>query len=232
MRIQCLQHVAYEGPACIRGWAARGGHELSVFRPTEGDKFPALTDFDLLIVLGGPYAVYDHETGAWLAKEKAFIKNVIARQAHMLGICLGAQLAAEALGAAVFAQEYKEIGWFRIVRSPAAAASAFGRRLPVSIEAFHWHGDTFDLPDEAVQLASSDACKCQGFSFEDRIVGLQFHLEPSADWVDGLIRRDADQLVPAPFIQTATQMTADDSRYPQVNKIMDSILDEFALQVR
>ncbi len=231
MHIQCLQHVAYEGPACIRGWAARDGHELTVFRPTEGDEFPTISDFDLLIVLGGPYAAYNNESHAWLAREKALISNVIAGQGHMLGICLGAQLAAAALGAAVFTQQYKEIGWFQVVRSPAAATSVFGRRLPASIEAFHWHGDTFDLPDGAVRLASSDACKNQGFSFEERIVGLQFHLEPSADWVSGLIRRDAEQLVPAPFIQTAGQMTADDSRYPRVNKVMDSILDEFAQQV-
>ncbi len=231
MRIQCLQHVAYEGPACIRGWAARDGHELTVFRPTEGDEFPTTSDFDLLIVLGGPYTAYNNESHAWLAREKALISNVIAGQGHMLGICLGAQLAAEALGATVFPQEYKEIGWYQIARSPAATASVFGRRLPSSIEAFHWHGDTFDLPDGAVHLGSSDACRNQGFAYEDRIVGLQFHLEPSAHWVDGLIRRDAEQLVPAPFIQTAAQMTADDSRYALVNKIMDGILDEFALQL-
>ena len=227
MRIQCLQHVYYEGPACILEWAARRGHEFAVFRPPQGDDFPNPGDFDLLIVLGGPFGADEEKKLPWLAAEKKFVRRVIEGGGLMLGICLGAQLAAKALGATVYPLAHKEIGWYPVSRAAGATDSRFGEIMPDSIEAFHWHGDTFDIPSGAIHLASSDACHHQGFAHDEQVVGLQFHLEPSADWVAGLIKRDADQLVDGPYIQAASDITRDDTRYGSVNRVMEQILDQF-----
>ncbi len=137
-----------------------------------------------LIFMGGPMSANDGD--AYIQRELAIIADAAARGLPILGICLGAQLIARALGARVYRNPVKEIGWYPITWTPDAAADPVLAGLAGSETVFHWHGETFDLPEGAVWLASSEACRHQAFRRGGSIYGLQFHLEVTpemiADW--------------------------------------------------
>jgi GMP synthase (glutamine-hydrolysing) len=137
-------------------------------------------------------------------------------------------LIADVLGSRVYAGPHKEIGWFPIERVEASASTSIGLAFPASIEAFHWHGDTYDLPRGAVHLARSEACENQAFVFEDRVLALQFHLETTPAAATALIDNCADELVEGPYIQAAESMLQDTSRFERINHAMWTILDQLA----
>src|SRR3990172_9270172 len=111
MRLHWLQHVAFEGLGSIEPWAAASGFTVSATRFHAGDPLPSLAGIDWLVVMGGPMGVHDHGRHPWLTDEKRLLEAALARGLRVLGICLGAQLVAEALGAAVRPHRVKEIGW-------------------------------------------------------------------------------------------------------------------------
>ena len=117
----------------------------------------------------------------WLTAEKQFIKKAIDSDKIVIGVCLGAQLIAAALGAKVYRNKYKEIGWFDITPAKDAKKTILADCFAATQTAFHWHGDTFDLPNRAIHLASSDACKNQGYIIDGCVIGFQFHLETTVD---------------------------------------------------
>ncbi|MGB5833100.1 MAG: type 1 glutamine amidotransferase [Thiohalocapsa sp.] len=159
MRIHCLQHVPFEGPARIAHWAVDRGHALSISHLYAGDVLPDLDAFDRLLVMGGPLGVADEAEHSWLTHEKARIEDAIGAGKSVVGICLGAQLVAEVLGAHVHPNPVKEIGWFPIEFNDAERATSLCDGLPPQIEVFHWHGDTFTLPPGALRLARSHHCE-------------------------------------------------------------------------
>lgn len=225
MRIHYLQHVPFEGPGSIEQWAYANGHTLSHTRLYAGDHLPALDRFDLLIILGGPMSVHDMYEHVWLKAEKWFIKQVIEVGKPILGICLGAQLLAETLGGSVTKGKEKEIGWFPVTLSPEFTTSELGQHLPEVMEVFHWHGETFTIPDGATRIASSAVCENQGFIYGNNIVALQFHLETTQTSAESLITHGEDELVSAPFIQNADEMLADAQRFTEVNRLMQIIME-------
>lgn len=225
MHIHFLQHVPFEGLAGIRGWIERGGHTVGCTRLYAGDAFPRPDSLDLLIIMGGPMGVYDEEVYPWLKAEKAFIRAVIDAGRRVLGICLGAQLIAEVLGARVYPNDRKEIGWFPVTRSAMADTSPFGSLLPAEFMAYHWHGDTFDLPPGAVHLAQTPVCRHQAYAVEGRILGLQFHLETTPESARELIEHCADELVETPTVQSAGAMLADNRHYAELNRLMVALLE-------
>lgn len=225
MNIHFLQHVPFEGLASIRGWIERGGHSVGCTRLYAGDGFPRPESVDLLIVMGGPMGVHDIDQHPWLVAEKTFLRAVIGAGKRVLGICLGAQLIADVLGARVYPNEQKEIGWFPVTRSEDAEASVLGRLLPEEFMAFHWHGDTFDLPPGAVHLGRSAVCRNQAYAVGERILGLQFHLETTPESARELIEHGGDELVDAPTIQSADAMLADTLRFESLNRLMFALLD-------
>src|SRR5512145_2292915 len=172
MRLSLLQHVSFEGPGAIADWAASHA-TLQITRLDRGDALPRVDELDGLIVMGGPMGVGDEQAFPWLRAEKQLIAEALAAERRVLGICLGAQLVASALGARVRANAHKEIGWHRLEWST-EARSHFGF-LPSTSVVFHWHGDTFDLPEHTLALASSAACRNQGFVARGgRVLALQF----------------------------------------------------------
>jgi len=206
MRIHYLKHVPFEGLGCIREWGRDQGHTFSKTALFVGDAFPDPDGFEFLIVMGGPMGVYDDIQFPWLAQEMQFIGQCIRQGKKILGICLGAQLIARALGADVYPNQYKEIGWYPVTRSPGAGETGLGELLPETFHAFHWHGDTFDLPEGAVHLAQSEACRQQAFFCPPATLGLQFHLESTRESIGGLIQNCGEELVPEPYIQTKAQL--------------------------
>lgn len=226
LRIHCLQHVPFETPAAITDWAQQRRHRIDSTLMQDGVRLPRLADLDLLVLMGGPMSVHDAATLPWLADEKQYLRRAIAGGKRVLGVCLGAQLIAEALGGTVSRNRYREIGWFPLLRernlAPAQAAL-----LPASLAAFHWHGETFSLPPGAVRLASSAACANQIFCAGDRILGLQCHLETTLAGARALAEHCADELTPAPYVQSAAQFTAQPQRFAAAHTALAQLLDNF-----
>ena len=227
MKAHYLQHVPFEGIGSIEGWLSRHGVETSRTRlfqdehPTDVERMGAA---DLLVVMGGPMSVNDEAVFPWLSAEKRVIRDAILRGVRVLGICLGAQLIASALGARVYRNPVKEIGWFP-VRAATGAQDLF--RFPPVSSVFHWHGETFDLPPGAVPLASSECCSNQAFQIDRRVVGLQFHLEVTRAQVRAMVDACGGELVAGPRIQTEAELLAvPDREYARTNRMMDQVLDD------
>lgn len=231
MNIHYLQHVPFEGLGSIETWALSHGHQLSVTRLYANDHLPPLERFDMLIVMGGPMSIHDEHEYVWLKAEKWFIKQVIDAGKPVLGICLGAQLIAEILGGMVYQGKEKEIGWFPVTLSDEFADTDLGQRMPASMEVFHWHGETFSIPEGAVRIASSSACENQGFTVNDRVIALQFHLETTRDSAESIIQNSREELVEARFIQQEDEMLANDRGFAAINGQMQVILDYLEEQV-
>jgi GMP synthase-like glutamine amidotransferase len=201
------------------------GHQLSATHLYDNQALPSCNEIDWLIVMGGPMGVYDEDTYPWLCAEKRFIKDSIDSGKTVLGICLGAQLIADALGARVYKNIYHEIGWFSIKRRPEAKHTILANALPEQADVFHWHGDTFDIPRDASALAESEACKNQGFILHDRVVALQFHLETTWESATALIENCRHELDASQYVQTEEELLSNTQRFSNINQIMASILD-------
>jgi len=225
MRVHHLQHVPFEGLGSMTAVLSERGHSLTATHLYRGETLPDVTAFDLLIVMGGPMGVSDEAEYPWLAPEKRLIKAAVDAGKKVLGICLGAQLLAEALGAEVTRNPHREIGWFPITRDPALGSSRFNSIFPEQAEAFHWHGDTFGIPEGAIPLASSRACKNQGFIMDDRIMALQFHLETTPGSAALLIANGRHELDGSSFVQTEKEMLEAPHRFAAINRIMRAVIE-------
>lgn len=222
MKVHVLQHVPFEGLGSIETWLSERGADVQYTRFYEPAALPNPRAVDLVIAMGGPMSVNDERDNPWLKPEKGFVHEVIRRGLPVVGVCLGAQLIASALGARVYASAEKEIGWF-----PIEAVDADGDmfRFPRQATVFHWHGETFDLPPSAVRLARSSVCENQAFQVGENVIGLQFHLETTPKTADLLIRNCRGELVDGAHIQTEQVMrAAPKSAYAEINKLMGEVL--------
>ncbi len=178
LRLTALIHAPFETPAAIGLWALERGHAMTHVLLCDGAPLPERGSFDALVLMGGPQNIYQHRDHPWLKAETRFLVEEIARGTKMLGVCLGAQLLADALGARVTQNAEREIGWFPVAFS--AEARARFPCLPEQQTVLHWHGDTFALPQGALRLGASDACAEQGYLYRDHVMGWQFHPEIGA----------------------------------------------------
>ncbi|MEW6510739.1 MAG: type 1 glutamine amidotransferase [Bacteroidota bacterium] len=223
MRAHYLQHVPFEGLGCIEPWLKAAGYEITHTRLFESTQFPEPNELDLLVVMGGPMSANDEGRLPWLIQEKQFIHRCLRGGKSILGVCLGAQLIASAMGARVYRNREKEIGWFPVEGVLPAGSSTF--RFPTSAEVFHWHGETFDLPPGAIRLARSEGCENQAFQVERNVIGLQFHLEITPVGALALLENCRSDLTPGPYVQIEQELrAAPASRYHAINGIMDDIL--------
>lgn len=227
LRIHYFQHVAFEGLGYIETWATQNGHILRSTKFFEEEfTLPNLNDFDWLIIMGGPMGVYDEEKYAWLKSEKEFIRQSIEADKTVIGICLGSQLIASALGAKVYLNTEREIGWFPLTKTNEGKANKFINYLPDEFTTFHWHGDTFDLPNGATHLLKTDICPNQAFLYKDNVVGLQFHLEVTEQTIILMLENGASELTKSKFIQTIDEVKAGTQHIGQSNEIMKTILEQ------
>lgn len=228
MRAHYLQHVAFEGPGSIEPWLNAAGYEIAGTRLFESPELPDLDEFDLLVVMGGPMSANDESCHSWLAQEKNFIRRAIETDKAVLGVCLGAQLIASALGARVYPNRHTEIGWFPVQGIPLSDPFLF--QFPPSLEVFHWHGETFDLPPGAVRLARSEGCDNQAFQIGKSVIGLQFHLETTPQSVKDIVSNCRDELIASQYVQTeAGLLSATPEQYQSINQVMQGVLS-FLLQ--
>jgi GMP synthase-like glutamine amidotransferase len=228
MNIHYLQHVPFEGLGSIEAWALDRHHSLSATRFYNNEPLPSVADIDWLIVMGGPMNIYEEDKYPWLTQEKQFIDRAIEQDKTVIGICLGAQLIADVLGAKVYPGQYKEIGWLPIELTDFARDTAVFNSLPQQLTAFHWHGDTFDLPPGAIHLAHSEACQNQAFVYNQKVLGLQFHLESTPDSVAQIVKNCGDELVEGKYIQQSAEMLSSDANFRAIDRAMSSILNNLS----
>ena len=194
MRIHYLQQVPFENAANIGKWAEENGHTLTKTEIFEGEPFPDTSEIDMLAIMGGLMNIYQYRDYPWLKDEKIFIEKAIAKNIKIIGVCLGAQLIADVLGAKITQNPYIEIGWHDITLKNEVKNSSLLKEFPDKFTAFHWHGDTFAIPDGAIHLASSEACNNQAFQYGENILGLQFHLEYSQNSIEKMLKYCANEL--------------------------------------
>lgn len=225
MRVHYLQHVAFETPGSILPYLHDKGAEIRASHLYNNDDLPNVNDFDLLIVMGGPMGIYDHDEYPWLEPEKALIKSAIESGKKVLGICLGAQLIADVMDASVSKNSHREIGWFDIFPSEKLADTLLVNTFTEQVSVFHWHGDTFSIPKNAIPIASSDACQNQGFIYDNRVIALQFHLEITQEGASGIINNCRDELDGSTFVQDEEMILNNSKGFDNINLLMNELLD-------
>ncbi len=224
MNIHWIQHVPFETLGNIEEWATVNNHTLSCTKQFENDALPALEDLDMLIIMGGPMGVYDTDLYPWLATELSFIKDVIESNKPVLGICLGSQFIAAALGAKVYPGPIKEIGWFPL-EIKNQKILPFKTSNPI---VFHWHGDTFDLPRGAELLASTPEVPHQAYHF-NKTIGLQFHIEQTESTLLEMIENCGSELKEnSPKMQSADEILKTKTYLETNKRIMFQILDNLS----
>jgi GMP synthase-like glutamine amidotransferase len=193
MHIHCLQHVSFENPGTILEWITENNHTISYTCFFEDNPIlPNIDSFDALLILGGYMNVNEEEKFSWLKPEKAFIKQVTESKKKIFGICLGSQLLANVLGAKVVKGSQKEIGFFPIEFSK--KESSLFNHFEKETTVFHWHGDTFEIPENATLIASSEAFKNQGFMVRNQILAFQFHIEMDEETIENLMKNEPEEL--------------------------------------
>jgi GMP synthase-like glutamine amidotransferase len=209
-------------------WIKRNNHVTGYTRFYEDYRLPDVEDIDWLIVMGGPMSVYDEAGYPWLAEEKAFIRKAIDAGKTVIGICLGSQLIAEVLGAKVYPNHLKEIGWFDVELSETASMLPLFTGFEKHFSVFHWHGDTYDIPAGSRQLVSSAITPNQAFLYGDNVLGLQFHLEVTTGSLQRMVDHGKEELVASNTIQSAETILEEKKYLADNNRKMFQLLDYFA----
>jgi GMP synthase-like glutamine amidotransferase len=187
MQVLVLQHIACEPPGTYEDVLRERGVELVRIELDEGDALPDWREFDAIVAMGGPMSAGDDETLPWLSGEKRLIAEAVDAGTPFWGVCLGVQLLAASLGARVYPGPAPEVGILPVMLTEEGRSDPVFRSLPDELPTLQWHGDTFDLPPDAVRLAGSPAYPNQAFRAR-RAYGVQFHIEVSPDmareWAD------------------------------------------------
>lgn len=229
MHIHCLQHEAEEGPGLIGQWAQNHGHPLRAHHLYRGDAVPTLRPGEALVIMGGSMSVHDGDVYPWLEAERALIRQQVASGERVLGICLGAQQIAHALGAPVTRNPQRELGWFPVDWAPAARREGPFSGFPRSLTVLHWHGETFGIPPGSTWAASSPACAHQAFHLGPRVIGLQFHLEATAESAAAMAQAFAQEFTETGrYIQTPEQLLEETPRWqPACQEALFRLLDRW-----
>jgi len=217
-----------EGLGRIAAWAENRGHSVSCTHLYRGDPLPPVDSFDFLVIMGGPMNIYEYRNHPWLPVEKEFIKCAIDSGKTVLGVCLGAQLIADVLGAKIYQNATQEIGWYPVKFNAAKNRIDAFQEFPDELTVLHWHGDTFNLPPGAVHLAESDACRNQAFAYGQRVIGLQFHIEMDEPDIAAFL----DDILPEPIpgqIQSAEEIRHGKKHLPAIHKALFAMLDRLSV---
>ena len=177
MNVLIIKHVDIEGPGLFEYYLEQEKISYQIFELKPGVHLPKLDDLTHIVIMGGPMNVYEEDRYSFLREEDLFIKEAIQRGKTILGICLGAQLIAKALGAKVFKAPVKEIGWYNVSLTKIGSNDLLFSNFPKTFPVFQWHEDTFEVPKAGKLIATSSPIPHQAFRYGENAYGLQFHLE-------------------------------------------------------
>ena len=225
LNIHCLMHVPYEGPGVITDWALKRDHSMDYTRLYEQESLPDISGIHMLVIMGGPMNVFDNHIHTWMEEEIAWVSAFIQTGKPVIGICLGAQIIAAALGADVYPGDQKEIGWHNLQFLPAVGEYMIWKEHPGTLKVFQWHGDTFDIPEGATRIASSPAFPNQGFIFGKQVIALQFHLEVTRKAVEDLTDNCRNEIRPGTYIQEEQDILSDTSHFSFSQDLLFQLLD-------
>lgn len=219
METYIFQHVAFEGPGAILPYLESKGYHVHLVKLYAGDPVPSSLDVDFAVLMGGPMSALEEDKYPFMVEEKQLCRELFAADKPVLGVCLGAQIMANAFFAPIRQNPEKEIGFY-----PVTFENGF------TVNAFHWHGETFDIPEYAESIAYSEACRNQGFKM-GRSLGLQFHLETTAESLNSLLENCAEELetalsAKAKYVQSKSQiLETAKTALPELNVAMTELLD-------
>lgn len=225
MKIHVIKHAAFENLGTIRAWAEEHQHTLTQTHTYRDEILPPVDSFDFLILMGGPQSPRETEASPYLLDEIALIKKAVDKNKSILGICLGAQLIGEALGAKTEKSPHKEIGFHPVTLLEKAETDPIFSKFSSEFDVMHWHNDMPGLPKDAVLLAKSEGCPRQAFRVGDRIYGLQFHMESTYSLIEGMIKHCARDFAPGKYIRSPEEILNAD--FISLSEKMKLALDYF-----
>ena len=225
MKIQDILHASFEPTGVIQDWAANNSHELIESYPYRGEQLQGLDAFDVLLIMGGPQSAVEVQKYPYLYDEMALIREAILAQKKVLGICLGAQLIGQALGANAERSPHKEIGVWPVQLTPAGEYDPMLREFPRCFEAAHWHNDMPGIPEGAEILATSAGCPRQIIRFRDHVYGFQCHPEMTLSVMTRLSTHCSHDLNGGQYVQSREELLTQD--YTAINKHAFRFLDQF-----
>jgi len=236
MKVHFIVHESFEAPAAIETWAKSKSCAISFTKLHAGDKIPTNCDFDFLVIMGGPQspatttAECPHFDGP---KEVAFIKKAIDQKKAVLGVCLGAQMIGEALGARFEHSPNREIGVFPLTLTEDGKKDSLFGTFPETFDVGHWHGDMPGLTPESKILATSAGCPRQVVKYTPIVYGFQCHFEFDPEAIEGMIQASTQELNEhknLPYVQTPEQLRAND--YSKMNAKLFQFLDHVTAQIK
>lgn len=226
MRIHYFQHNHFEDLGYIDDWANSNNFTTSVTRFDLKPKLPLLQDFDWLVIMGGAMGVHDSDQYPWIPEEIEFIKKAIHSGKIVIGVCLGSQMIASALGARVYKNSEPEMGFWHIKFLPSAQKDDVFRHFPKELNVMHFHFDTFTLPEGAILMASSTVTPVQAFRYSTNVFALQFHSELTVSNLPTFIRELETEIIPGPLAQNPYEMLQKINYCISNNDIFSKVLDE------
>jgi len=226
MKVHGLLHVEFEDLGAIHTILREKEITYSQTNLYNGEVLPNMDTFDCLIVMGGPMGIYDDERYPWLEEERAFIQKAIDLKKRILGICLGSQLIAHALGAKVYKGPFKEIGWHTVnFSSPFRQFMEANKKMIV----FHWHGDTFSLPEGCVPVGRSEGGILQGFIYDNHVLALQFHLEMTEEGIEKILVNGGGEIDEVAldhiYIQSKQEIQARKRHFEENEKLLTNVIE-------
>lgn len=225
MKVLAIQHDAADTPGAAGEIVERLGHRLDVVRIERGDKIPSIPDADLMMSFGGGISLSSGDYPAWVAEEQNLMRQYIDTGRRVLGICLGGQMIAAALGCQIRRNREVEVGWHPVQNVQPAEETIANGLFSDSCMVLHWHQDTFDIPASATHLLRSEACDNQAFVMDDRVFGFQFHLEANEQTVNIFNKVSPLRRREGPYIQTEQRVIDGIGIYlPNQIAILESLL--------
>jgi len=226
MHIHYFQHDHFEDLGYIGDWAANHNFTTSVTRFDLNQELPLLSEFDWLIVLGGKMSVNDSDKYPWITKEIEFIRKSIDSGKIVIGICLGSQLLAKALGARVYKNNEPEMGFWPVKFSDQASNDKVFRYFPSELDVLHVHFDTFTLPDGAINMANSIVTPCQAFRWGKNVFAFQFHFEVTPANVGRFVREVTPELIEGKYSQKPDEINSLSGCCRRNNNIFEKVINE------
>ncbi|HET8865612.1 MAG TPA: type 1 glutamine amidotransferase [Gracilimonas sp.] len=209
----------------IETYLEEKGFSLKRIKLYDGQSLPVVDDVDYLIVMGGPMNIEDEEKYPWLTGEKELIKKMIDLGKPVLGICFGAQLIAHVMGKSVHPAKDHEIGWYPVNLTEAGKTHPATKHWGENPIVYHWHSNTFDLPEGAVHLASTELCINQAFIVNENIIGLQFHLEIGRPQVQAMIKNWGRYRESGDHVQSSEEMLRKSDAADETRKMLFQLLN-------